>query len=122
MDPTKSEETEEEPIVIPEQIQTILTQFRKSASCDGITPVSQQVFMVDGVPITKENNDLEYCKWIEDLLQDEPIDTRNHGTQYSNNLFSSGPIVPIEQELFRVSTPQKEQYYKVKSTLNPNST
>ena len=114
MDNSKSEDAEDV-IVIPEQIQDILNQLRKSSSCNAIKNSTQNLFIIDNFSISKygKDKDLEGYKWIEDLLQDEPFENQHHKNSFPENLFSNGPILLTEGDYARVSTPQKEQYYKV---------
>ena len=123
---TSKTETEDD-IVIPEQIQSILLQFKKSASCGGAWPESQQLLALDSISsvdatshakeTTAGTSDLGDYKWIEELLQDLPEERNDRSDMIKgkdNRPFSSGPILPIEADITpKMSTSQKELFYKV---------
>ncbi len=118
---------EDDEIVIPEHIESILRHFKKSASCNGVA--MQQFSLTDSfgfskdhgeAPVQPENGDLEHYKWIEDLLRDDPTESSGSGQKRSptkSQLSSEnlcGPLLPSEAEaLDRVSTPVRQQFYKV---------
>jgi hypothetical protein len=104
---TENEEADDS-VVIPEQIQSILEQYRQSRRADSL-PSAQQIGLIESLSLSKKQaktTDAPVEKWIEDLLSTEEIPKNiKKDSQGISNVISSGPLF--------FSNEQSTQFYNV---------
>lgn len=103
---TENEEVDDS-VVIPEQIQSILEQYRQSRRADSL-PSLQQIGLIESLSLSKKQTktDEPVEKWIEDLLSTEEIPKNiKKDTQGIANVISSGPLF--------LSNEQSTQFFNV---------
>lgn len=111
---SKTDESDDS-IIIPEPIQSILDDLKESKGLVSKKNNTQQISLIESLSLSKrkQTDEIVYYPWIEDLLrQDEKSGTKSPKS-ISSISCSNGPLLLSESDIIRVSTPQREQFYKV---------
>jgi len=104
---TEKEEPEE-PIIIPEPIQSILDKYKQIGSKELPSDFSSplQIHLIDSLSLSlskevvKKTPEAPLEKWIEDLLNTDESPKENHNTHEKHNnpcSFSSGPLLDFPE-------------------------
>ena len=102
-------------IIIPEELEEMLTASLKGDVKSTRMTDDELMSQIDSISLNKkEMNDIHVnCKWVEDLLKQDPGNTIS-ASRAELKCLAKGPLLLSERDIIRVSTPVKERYDKVK--------